>query len=192
MARNTAATPAEAPLRKSKAIAAAAAPRASAGAQVGAGGLVERPLAGLAENLTSDLSQPAVPYTVLRLGADGHYAKIPPDSIQPGDSIRLAFDPTQDGYLRINLGEAAGASAVLFPVSGTGRVSAAGRYLVPVSGSIHFEGIEQKQIEVLFTPQQSARAKDERRPDAPAMRERTPAAAPAPVPRSFVITLSSH
>jgi hypothetical protein len=189
---DTAATPAPAPLRKSKAIAAAAAPRASTAAQVGAGGLIEPPLAGFAEDMVSGLSQPAVPYKVLRLGADGHYAKIPPDSIQPGDSIRLAFDPTQAGYLRISLRKAAGARDVLFPASGTGKVSAAGRYLVPVSGAIHFEGVEQKQIEVLFTPQQPVRAKDERRTDAPEIRDRTAAAAPAPVPQSFVITLSSH
>ena len=40
------------------------------------GGLVERPSAGLAANMTSGLFQPAVPYTVLRLGADGHYVNI--------------------------------------------------------------------------------------------------------------------
>jgi hypothetical protein len=87
--------------------------------------------------------QPKIPYTLLRRGPDGVYAPIDPTTnFKTGEAVRIAIEPTNDGYLYALWADEAGKFKMVFPTGETGgeaaKVEKDRRYLLPPENAFTF------------------------------------------------------
>jgi hypothetical protein len=87
--------------------------------------------------------RPNIPYTLLRRGPDGLYAPIDPaTNFKAGEAVRIAIEPTDDGYLYALWADEAGKFKMVFPTGETGgeaaKVEKDRRYLLPPEDAFTF------------------------------------------------------
>ena len=80
--------------------------------------------------------RPDIPYTLLRRGPDGLYVPVDPaTNFKAGEAVRIAIEPTDDGYLYALWADEAGKFKMVYPTGETGgeaaKVEKDRRYLLP-------------------------------------------------------------
>src|SRR5207253_9496375 len=87
--------------------------------------------------------RPSIRYTLLRRGPDGLYVPVDPaTNFAAGEAVRIAVEPTADGYLYALWADEAGQVKMVVPTGGTGREAAKvekdRRYLLPPEDAFTF------------------------------------------------------
>ena len=87
--------------------------------------------------------RPNIPYTLLRRGPDGLYAPVDPaTNFKAGEAVRIAIEPTDDGYLYALWADEAGRFKMVYPTGETGgeaaKVEKDRRYLLPPEDAFTF------------------------------------------------------
>jgi hypothetical protein len=102
--------------------------------------------------------RPDIRYTVLRRGPDGLYAMVDPaTNFKAGEAVRIAIEPTDDGYLYALWEDEAGKSKMVFPTGETGgeaaKVEKDRRYLLPPEDAFTFPaGAGDLRALIVFSP----------------------------------------
>jgi hypothetical protein len=102
--------------------------------------------------------RPNIRYTLLRRGPDGLYAQVDPaTNFKAGDAVRIAIEPTDDGYLYALWEDEAGKAKMVFPTGETGgeaaKVEKDRRYLLPPEDAFTFPaGAGDQRALIVFSP----------------------------------------
>ena len=102
--------------------------------------------------------RPNLRYTLLRRGPDGLYAPVDPaTNFKAGEAVRIAIEPSDDGYLYALWEDEAGKSKMVFPTGETGGVAAKvekdRRYLLPPEDAFTFPaGAGDQRALIVFSP----------------------------------------
>jgi len=103
--------------------------------------------------------RPNIRYTLLRRGPDGLYAPVDPaTNFKAGEAVRIAIEPTDDGYLYALWEDEAGKSKMVFPTGETGgeaaKVEKDRRVLLPPQDAFTFPAAPgDRKALIVFSPE---------------------------------------